>query len=134
MTKKKSTRPKERDIQTAWFKEIKALELIDPVWSLAAGYPFQGRGGKDSIIWGRMRQAEGARKGWPDIQFLVPRGGFHGLLIEVKRAGRKADKNQLRYLSLLKSQGYCVGVMATDDHREIVDFMKLYLAGGIKRK
>jgi hypothetical protein len=64
-------------------------------------------------------KAEGVKDGVPDIFFPVPRGGWHGLFIELKRPesnGKRAGKatpEQLKWIAGLQKQGYgavvCVG-------------------------
>lgn len=49
---------------------------------------------------------QGVKSGVPDIVLPVPRGGFHGLYIELKVGKNKATKNQERWLEFLNSQGY----------------------------
>ena len=54
----------------------------------------------------------GVRRGISDLILLVPRGGFHGLLIELKimdGAGRKSrvSKEQKAFISFEQRQGYC---------------------------
>lgn len=51
-------------------------------------------------------KAEGVRKGIPDLALSIPRGGFHGLYIEMKRVGERARPDQLEVLSFFRSQGY----------------------------
>lgn len=59
---------------------------------------------------GRFR-AEGVKAGVPDLCLPVPRGGFHGLYIELKRLkGSKTSEDQKAWLSRLEEQGYCVAL------------------------
>lgn len=58
-------------------------------------------------------KAEGVRPGYPDLLLDVPRQGFHGLRIEMKR--RKASpsavsKDQREWHDLLRHHGYRVEV------------------------
>lgn len=63
---------------------------------------------------------QGVRKGYPDIGLDVPRGGYHGLRIELKRVklGYTSDE-QSEWLEWLRSQGYraevCKGWEAARD-------------------
>lgn len=64
-------------------------------------------------------KAEGVKKGVPDVCLPVPRGGYHGLYIELKKpkdaqsAAGRATKEQLEWQASLTEQGYlsviCVG-------------------------
>jgi len=49
--------------------------------------------------------AEGLRKGVLDLSSDEPRQGYHGLRIEMKRKGRKATPEQLRYMAYLERIG-----------------------------
>jgi hypothetical protein len=53
----------------------------------------------------------GMVRGWPDIQLPVPRNGFNGLFIELKKlGGRNPDPHQEEMLHLLAEYGnacYC---------------------------
>lgn len=56
-------------------------------------------------------QAEGVKAGVPDLCLPVPRGGFHGLYIELKRQkGSKTSDDQKAWLSNLEKQGYFVAL------------------------
>jgi hypothetical protein len=70
---------------------------------------------------------EGWRKGIPDLLFFVARGGYHGLVIEMKDQGKTQCsllKDQKFYLSSFEDQGYkaiwCAGsdqaIAAIDDY------------------
>lgn len=54
---------------------------------------------------------EGVKPGAPDLVLLVPRGGFHGLCIEMKRAdGGVVSVAQKKMHALLIEQGYMVKI------------------------
>lgn len=60
------------------------------------------------------RKKLGYRKSWPDLTFLEPRGGFHGLVIELKKTGGKCDDHdQIAFLIEADKLGYkavcCIG-------------------------
>jgi VRR-NUC domain len=53
----------------------------------------------------------GTRAGVPDIFWPVARGRYHGLFIEMKRAGvTKPSKEQAEWIEALEAQGYCCRV------------------------
>ena len=53
----------------------------------------------------------GLRKGVPDLCMPVPRMGFHGLYIELKKdSTKKASKEQKEWLFKLEQQGYAVSI------------------------
>lgn len=56
-------------------------------------------------------KAEGIKSGVPDICLPVPRSGYHGLYIELKRLrGNNTTKNQNEWIIKLEGQGYRVTV------------------------
>ena len=48
----------------------------------------------------------GYKRGWPDLFFPEPRGGFHGLFIELKIKGGKVSPEQIEVNGLLNDRGY----------------------------
>ena len=67
--------------------------------------------GKRSRSTGARMKAEGLKSGVPDICLPVPRSGYHGLYIELKRLrGNTTTKNQDEWLTKLEGQGYRVTV------------------------
>ena len=66
-----------------------------------------------SKIAGSRLKAEGVRRGVPDLDLPVARGGWHGLRIELKAQGGRVKPEQRQWLSDLTDQGYraevCVG-------------------------
>lgn len=52
-------------------------------------------------------KAEGVRKGYPDLQLLVPHNGHHGLIIEMKRIRvSRIEPEQLEWLEWFAAMGY----------------------------
>jgi hypothetical protein len=49
----------------------------------------------------------GVKPGVPDVFLPVPRGGYHGLWIELKVDGGKPSKEQRDWLEYLNGAGYC---------------------------
>lgn len=70
------------------------------------------------------------RSGWPDIQLPIPRSGYHGLFIELKRSkGGRLSDDQRWYLRELSKHGN-LAVIAKGENaakKIILD----YLAGNI---
>jgi len=82
---------------------------------------------------GAMLNAEGRKRGAPDICLPVARGGYHGLFIELKKdATKKPSPEQRWWLDALHEQGYlallCVG------QREAVDSIEAYIKGELTRE
>lgn len=67
-------------------------------------------GRRDKREAGKLK-AMGVKSGVPDIALLIPRNGFHGLIIELKRpkTGIVTDK-QHEWLDFLSIQGYATRV------------------------
>lgn len=66
--------------------------------------------GKRSYYIGRRLQAMAMQKGYPDLFLAVPRGGYHGLYVELKsNRGRLTDEQEVM-LALLAEQGYKTAV------------------------
>lgn len=64
-------------------------------------------GGKRSKAEAGRFKAEGVKAGVPDICLPVPRGGKHGLWIELKKEkGGQASPQQRHWIAQLKQQGY----------------------------
>lgn len=53
---------------------------------------------------------QGVRAGVPDLCLPVPRGGFHGLYIELKAGQNKPTEKQKGWLDALTKQGYATAV------------------------
>jgi hypothetical protein len=74
----------------------------------------------------RNRQM-GCRKGVPDLMLAYPKGGRHGLFIEMKKPGGRLSNEQKKWLSNLNTLGYeakcCYG------WEEARDVIQGYLAG-----
>lgn len=67
-----------------------------------------------------LQRAMGMQVGFPDIFIAVPRGGYHGLFVEMKTPKGRVSKEQTEMLSLLEDQGYKTAIA-----RGVVPFMKV---------
>lgn len=78
-------------------------------------------GDRHPAVAGKLK-AEGVRKGYPDLQLLMPRGGYHGLIIELKRVkGGRVESEQADWLEWLARQGYMAVVCkGADQARETI--------------
>ena len=77
-------------------------------------------GGQRNVIVAAKLKAEGVRPGYPDLNLLVPRHGFSGLFIELKRQkGGNLTAEQADWLEFLNRQGFmaviCKGLDAARD-------------------
>lgn len=86
--------------------ELLALRHPDAAEELLDVYSTSSGGKRDRATAGKLREA-GQRPGIPDIEVLVPRHGFHGLVIELKPSdsGRPTPAQRDR-LARLTVRGY----------------------------
>lgn len=64
-------------------------------------------GGQRNVIVAAKLKAEGVRAGFPDLMLLMPRHGFAGLIIELKRKkGGTLQPEQADWLEWLGEQGF----------------------------
>lgn len=64
-------------------------------------------GGNRNVITAKKLKAEGVKPGVPDLCLPVPRGGYHGLFIEMKRQkGGVVSPEQKAWLQALNALGY----------------------------
>lgn len=78
-------------------------------------------GARHKAVAGKLK-AEGVRKGYLDLQLLVARGGYHGLLIEMKRRkGGRVETEQADWLDWHTEQGYLAVVCrGADEARAVI--------------
>lgn len=110
---RKPPSPKETYEQEAFISWCDALPAsILPI--RVVGIPnFSGRLGKLTARHSVRLNAEGRRKGYPDIALDMARGGFNGLRIEMKRADATPSDTrpeQHDWHRALSEQGYAVFV------------------------
>lgn len=72
-----------------------------------------------------MFHALGARAGVADLVVLVPRGAYHGLLIELKVPPRRPTDTQCRFLELARAQGYAA--CWSDSINTVLRLLDVYL-------
>lgn len=116
--------PTEHQEQCQLFEWAEWAEKRFPGLHLMHAIP---NGGKRDIRTAAMLKAEGVKPGVPDIFLPVPRGGKHGLYIELKRRkGGTVSKEQEAWIRALIHQGYacavCHGWEAARD--VIIDYMR----------
>lgn len=76
-----------------------------PELDLLFHIPNGGKRGKSEAA---RFKAMGVKAGVPDLFLPVPRGGFHGLFIELKAPNGVKSGNQDKWLKSLSAQGYSV--------------------------
>jgi hypothetical protein len=99
---------------------------------------FSGRLGKvppiAAIKQAQKLNAEGRKKGVPDVMLPVARGKYHGLFVELKRTkGGDISLEQLSWHSWLERQGYLVFVaLGWEQARDVIlDYLALAPAGAV---
>lgn len=115
---------KESEVQKAFFQLVSHHKGEE--WRNIIAIPNQGFTGGQ--IWGVQRKREGMSTGFPDIAVLVPRGGYHGLFIELKYPPNKPTKSQVEWLTRLKAQGYRAICLSTTDPLELYSLVKKYFS------
>lgn len=83
--------------------------------------------GKRSVGAAKWMQAEGMRKGVPDLCLPCARNGYHGLYIEMKVEGGRMRPEQKEYLRMLQDQDYCAVIAWSAD--EAIQIIEEYLDG-----
>ena len=96
--------PTDSEEQQALFNYCSVEMSRYPELDLLAHIPNEGKRTKTT---GARLKREGLRRGYPDIILDVPRGGYHGLKIELKRRkGSKITPDQKKWIIKLNKQGY----------------------------
>ena len=111
------TGPSEDAIQMAL---LEWLRLHDRrAWELTHHSP---NGGHRSPVTAARLKNLGVRRGFPDLTLWLPRGGFHGLAIELKAGRNKPTPEQLAWLDHMASIGWMAAVCTGfDAARETLD-------------
>ena len=85
--------------------------------------------GKRTAYTGARLRSEGLRQGVPDICLPVPKGGYCGLYIELKRSrNSKTSDAQKEWLEALKAAGNCA--MLCKGAEEAIAALKRSLSSG----
>jgi len=118
--------PSESSEQRALINWARLRSATMPELGLLYSIP---NGGARDVVTGKRMKDEGVKKGVPDLCLPVPRGGFHGLYIELKRIGTgRVSKEQNWWLERLAEQGYRATVcFGFDDARRTIE---KYLCSG----
>ena len=97
----------EDDELEAVFEWAAVMERAYPCLRLMYHTPNEG---KRSVAAGARLKRKGLRPGVPDICLPCPRGGYHGLYIELKVGKGRPTADQREYLRLLEGEGYFVAL------------------------
>ena len=97
----------EAEEQRLLFQWAEQNTIIFPDLALLYHIP---NGGKRDPKEAAKLKAEGVKPGVPDIHLPVPRGGYHGLWIELKAGDNGTTRHQSWWLAQLEAQGYATMV------------------------
>ena len=67
----------------------------------------------------------GCKPGFPDLVTYLPAGGYHGLVVEMKRPDNSPSEDQEFWLRHFEHIGYCVAVAVGYD--EVVNVYQRYI-------
>lgn len=95
--------PSEHEEAKAFFARVRLHEQNMPELRLLYAVP--NGGDRHRAVAAKMK-AEGVRPGVPDYALPVPRGGLHGLYIELKRLDGRASREQNEWIQGLRDRGY----------------------------
>lgn len=120
MTTRRGKGPSEHQIQKAVFQWLRAAHPK----VIAYAIPNAAR---RSAAQAAYLKAEGLRAGMPDIVIAMPRGGFHGMYLELKtQTGRVSDSQRDTLEALAEMQYACAIARSVD---EAIEFISTYLEG-----
>lgn len=119
--KRRQKGPSEDAIQMAL---IAWLRLQHPeAWPWAH---HSANGGYRNPVTAARLKAMGVRRGFPDLTLWLPRGGFHGLAVELKVGRNRATAEQIAWLDHMASTGWmavcCIGFDAA--RQTIEDYLR----------
>jgi hypothetical protein len=116
--------PTEHELQAAFFEW---WEFYAPSRGIAVELCFAvpNGGHRHPAVAGKLK-AEGVRAGVCDVFLLVPRGGFHALILEFKRQKGRPSEAQERFLFEVRGQGYNALIVRSTD--EAIRVVTAYLA------
>ena len=118
--------PTEDEEQMALFTWANHMAMTGRLPELARLFHVPNGGSRGPAEAGRFK-AMGVKPGVPDVFLDVPRGGFHGLRIEMKRRNEgKVSKDQTDWINYYNANGYrAVVCYGWDEARmEIEDYLR----------
>lgn len=87
-------------------------------------------GGSRNKIEAANLKRQGVKAGVSDIFLPLPRGGYHGLFIEMKVGRNKPTEKQREFIAFAKNEGYAAVVCYSAEEAIVVT--KKYLKGDLK--
>lgn len=78
-------------------------------------------GGKRNGFEAKNLKNEGVRPGVPDLFLAIPKKGYAGLFLELKKGKNKLTENQSVYFDLLQQNNYLVKIVYSfDEFKKII--------------
>ena len=105
-------------------EQIKVIQWCDSVGVHVFHIP---NGGSRNKAEAANLKRQGVRAGVPDLCIPVANGGYHGLYIEMKAGKNKPTDNQVRWLELLRRNGYAAFVCYGAENA--IECIRRYLHG-----
>ena len=105
-------------------EQIKVIQWCDSVGVHVFHIP---NGGSRNKAEAANLKRQGVRAGVPDLCIPVANGGYHGLYIEMKAGKNKPTDNQVRWLELLRRNGYAAFVCYGADNA--IECIRRYMHG-----
>lgn len=104
----------EHELQAALFARINdpAEQARRPALAAVFAVP---NGGKRALLTAVRLKLEGVKPGVPDVWCPAPRGGYCGLVIEMKRPGGTTSPAQADWLAWLAREGWRVALHTTTE-------------------
>lgn len=126
MSKKLPTESQEQAAVVSWF-DLQYPKLSLHLFAVPNGAWLAGSSRQRAALVNKMKK-EGMRSGVPDLVLAIPRGGYHGLFIEMKRSkGGTVSEQQKKYMATLNEHGYLATVCRGSG--SAIDEIKNYLEG-----
>jgi hypothetical protein len=115
----------EEDLHKSVMAQITIRANQEPDWAFIFHTP---NGGLRHPLVASMLKAMGVKAGVPDLLWLLPRGRFHGLAMELKVDDNPTTAEQVRWLAWLTSQAYYTCIVR-DDAEEAIRILEWYFNG-----
>lgn len=118
---------REEDLQTAVFRWAKGMEAT---WPELRWLHHIANGAKRDAVTAMRLKDQGVKPGILDLHLPVPRGAYHGLMIELKKPDGKVPKpspEQAEYMAHLDANGYMTACINDFEQvkRMITDYLLL---------
>lgn len=118
---------KEQEFLFQWAEDMAALKWPE----LHLMYAIPNGGSRHKLEAANLKK-QGVKPGVPDVFLPVPRGGYHGLYIEMKRRrGGVLSQDQRDYIDALRAQGY--RVETCKGFHPAADLIEEYMSEGVEK-